>query len=107
MLFGTHAAPAIEHLGVAIGLQPTYLDAHLLRAEIYKRCGRPAEALRDLNTACSFRPLRPEPVANRAGLLRELGRLAEAARDYKVFLKHFPDHAKAPIIRQLLQELGG
>ena len=101
------AAPAIEHLGVAIGLQPTYLDAHLLRAEIYKRCGRPAEALRDLNTACSFRPLRPEPVANRAGLLRELGRLAEAARDYKVFLKHFPDHAKAPIIRQLLQELGG
>jgi tetratricopeptide (TPR) repeat protein len=102
-----NAGVAIEYLGKAIELAPSWSVPYLWRGYVYGRERQYEDAVSDYNRAVTLTPKDDQALVNRAWIFREMGRVNEALDDYSRALALKQDSAFALAQRGLLQwELG-
>lgn len=92
---GGDAAAAVAAFDVAIGADPSHVDARLGRALARARTGDPIGARSDSDAAVALAPERPGPYLIRADVARRRADFASAADDYRRAIAFDPANTTA------------
>ena len=96
-------AEALEDLDRAVALDPSRVDAWVLRGAAKRQLGRVAEAERDVAQALSLAPDNAEALLERAALRRARGDVRGARADWERAARLAPDAATAELARRNLE----
>ena len=96
-------AEALEDLDRAVALDPSRVDAWVLRGAAKRQLGRAAEAERDVAHALSLAPDNAEALLERAALRRARGDVRGARADWERAARLAPDPDTAELARRNLE----
>lgn len=78
--------PALEQVNLAIQESPKNVNVYVLRAQIYGKMGKAAEAKADLEAVSKMAPKNAKFYSNSSGVFYSLGDYQKALSDYKTAL---------------------
>ncbi|GAA0569303.1 tetratricopeptide repeat protein [Craurococcus roseus] len=96
-------AEALEDLDRAVALDPSRIDAWVLRGAAKRQLGRAAEAERDVAHALSLAPDNAEALLERAALRRAKGDVRGARADWERAMRMATDSETADLARRNLE----
>lgn len=96
-------AEALEDLDRAVALDPSHVDAWVLRGAAKRQLGRAAEAERDVAHALSLDPNDAEALLERAALRRAKGDVRGARADWERAVRTAADSETAELARRNLE----
>lgn len=98
---------ALEGVNAALGRDPKWAEANILRAQVMMELGDPATGLKDLAAAVSASPQDADLRTGYARLLVSSGRLDEAGKQFEILAKQHPENAGTQFALGLLATEAG